>query len=147
MVNGRCHFILGILLSLVVGTPQADEFAVGKALKTLLIAEHLRGALLQSECKTEMGPTELRFLRNNQMHPAITALQQRLSASDHALFRRLAQSAEHQAQLRRLEQTYISDNIGATRDGSLSFACGKAFQQVSEVMQRANLANREAQTR
>ena len=123
----------------------ANEFLIGKAMKTLLVAEHLRNSILNGKCKNEMGSNELRFLSNKSMQPLVDDLYRRLSSADKAGFSRLINSYEHRKQLENIEKTYISGNIGAKKNETpMAFACGQAFQHVADTILRATIAYDDA---
>jgi hypothetical protein len=128
-----------------LSTLRANEFLIGKAIKTLLVAEYLRRAILISECKKEMGPNELRYLSNKSMQPLVNNLYQRLSLEDKASFERLINSREHRDQLKNIEITYIAESVEAKKSGTpVSFACGQAFQHVANAILRATIAYDDA---
>lgn len=143
--------IKSVMLALALSAPLEvfaadDGFLIGSALQKLSIAEYLRTAFLRSECIQFVGTGERSQLHSKKYQRATDDLESRLSSVDRTEFRRLAQSAAHQNRLAGYERTYITDHIATAkqRGTQLAFACGTSYNQVGQVMQRAELAYDEA---
>lgn len=138
-------FAIVVTLSSAIGAADAG-FLTGAALQKLSIAEYLRTALLRSECSRFIGAGELAQLQAKKYQQATNDLESRLSQADRSEFRRLAQSPDHRNRLAGYEMTYITDPIEtAKRQGRhLAFACGASYNQVTQVMQRAEMAYKDA---
>lgn len=138
-------FAIVVTLSSAIGAADAG-FLTGAALQKLSIAEYLRTALLRSECSQFIGAGELAQLQAKRYQQATNDLESRLSPADRTEFRSLAQGADHRNRLAGYEMTYITDPIAtAKRRGSqLAFTCGASYNEIAQIMQRAEIAYKDA---